>query len=850
MTSFLFLAGGIALIHILQFSPGVEAFRRLPSDRTTADGDAIGSGAAAETPAAGGVTVAGTRGRGGGDGEYRRRLLESVGGLNGDIDRVLSESGGNSASQTLPGFDDGVATPTNTEGAGRSPAVASFDAGDYDDAPPENEVHKGENSRWRSRLKGLPSPDDHLVRSLPLLNPSDFQSRHYAGHIPASPNANDKKLFYWLFEPPNLELENEESRHPLLIWLNGGPGCSSMDGLFLENGPFRLVPTDDGKGWRVDVSKYSWHNAPAWVLYIDQPVGTGLSFTKKGNYCKDDAEVNADFHYFLVQFLTAYGDIFLTEAAPAPEGGDEAAGNIKRRVLNRPLFFSGESHAGHYIPSMIDYILKANDNGVAGDATDPVPVFIPVTGAAIGNGWMDPYRQYAAASAAYGMGLVDLSQKAALDEMEVQCQEKMDNGNLDAGVCFELLDKIVEESRGSDSKYKVSTYDSTKWEPKHRKRTFPPGHKDVENYLGGWKHSAKDSGHPGSVDMAVDNAEVLRSLHAEESVSAKQKYQECTDPPFDALRHQDGLGVVTEVVRVLNHPSQPRLLFFNGMNDLICNHVGNEKFLDELPWEHAADWRRSNRYSWDGPPNKDGGEKGGGGPPAGYVREYRNLLFLKILNAGHMVPMDLPEVALEMMRILMHEGASKEGPTFQTFEQKMSSKDPGNKGEKGSEEESSGGEVLCEPCPSCDSGGGGGTDSVPLPPRSDAGLDTAEPADVEMTTPVPAQTETLPSPAIAWTAGPMKTVLIAGGWVGGFIGSIALCFVLRNRNTVAHVESALEAGDFDFDDDDLELKWQSEDGLVEKGGYRDNVPNRGPAQRKGSSVGVRMSSSVVPGEIS
>jgi len=58
---------------------------------------------------------------------------------------------------------------------------------------------------------------------------------------------------------------------PLILWLNGGPGCSSMDGLWLENGPFRLKSGDNG--WTIDVNDYSWHNAPAWILYVDQPVG-------------------------------------------------------------------------------------------------------------------------------------------------------------------------------------------------------------------------------------------------------------------------------------------------------------------------------------------------------------------------------------------------------------------------------------------------------------------------------------------------------------------------------------------------------------------------------------------------
>ncbi len=80
-----------------------------------------------------------------------------------------------------------------------------------------------------TRRQLLLKPDDHLVTDLPYLDSSVFTSKHYAGHIPAS-NNDDKKLFYWLFEP---DLSHGNTSHkdgdiPLLIWLNGGPGCSSM----------------------------------------------------------------------------------------------------------------------------------------------------------------------------------------------------------------------------------------------------------------------------------------------------------------------------------------------------------------------------------------------------------------------------------------------------------------------------------------------------------------------------------------------------------------------------------------------------------------------------------------------
>jgi carboxypeptidase D len=239
---------------------------------------------------------------------------------------------------------------------------------------------------------------------------------------------------------------------------------------------------------------------------------------------------------------------------------------------------------------------------------------------------MDPYRQYAAAEAAYGKGLIDKAQWYALDADEKACQDYLAKGQYDATICFNLLSYVVDQSYGGSIKYRVSTYDARRSEPKHGSRTFPPGHKVVETYLGGWDLSSDD---PGTLSTSIAE-EVLTAIHATAAKDAEQVYMECTDPPYNALSHQDGKGVVPDIVAVLQHKSKPRLLFFNGMEDLICNHVGNEKMLENLPWSGKDDWILASRYAWKATHEPEG-------KVSGYMKEYENLGFLKILNAGHMV---------------------------------------------------------------------------------------------------------------------------------------------------------------------------------------------------------------------
>jgi carboxypeptidase D len=280
---------------------------------------------------------------------------------------------------------------------------------------------------------------------------------------------------------------------------------------------------------------------------------------------------------------------------------------------------------------MMDFILKRNDGVLVPDSNnhlEPIRVQIPLSGAAIGNGWTDPYYQYSAADAAYGAGIIGSSQRAALEKKEKICQQGLLAGDYENSVCFQLLDTITDESHGRSGSTTVSTYDTRLWEKKGEARSFPLGHKDVETYLGGAISRANPP-------LKINYKDVLQAIHATESIDARQTYEECTDPPYYALKGQDGLGVVDELVSVLEHSSRPHMLFFNGMNDLICNHVGNERFLDALPWSQADQYIVQTRHAWDSGVDSSTKNNYSEGRPDGYIKQYENLSFLKVMESGH-----------------------------------------------------------------------------------------------------------------------------------------------------------------------------------------------------------------------
>jgi len=105
-------------------------------------------------------------------------------------------------------------------------------------------------------VHGQTHPDQ--VTSLPGLE-STVEFQHFAGYLNVN-SSNNRNLFYWFTKATN-------SSNDLVLWLNGGPGCSSVSGFFTENGPF--VVKSDGN---IKLNNFAW-NTRANVLWLEAPAG-------------------------------------------------------------------------------------------------------------------------------------------------------------------------------------------------------------------------------------------------------------------------------------------------------------------------------------------------------------------------------------------------------------------------------------------------------------------------------------------------------------------------------------------------------------------------------------------------
>ncbi|KAH0479012.1 MAG: uncharacterized protein KVP18_001984 [Porospora cf. gigantea A] len=134
---------------------------------------------------------------------------------------------------------------------------------------------------------------------------------------------------------------------PVFLWLNGGPGCSSMEGAFSENGPFGLL--DDGA--TLVSNDFSLHKL-GHVIYLDQPVGVGLAKASSGGEPRNGDELGRDASFAVNTILQ------------------------KHHLTKLPFYILGESYAGHYIPSISTALLRDYPN-------------VNLKGIGVGNGFVN-----------------------------------------------------------------------------------------------------------------------------------------------------------------------------------------------------------------------------------------------------------------------------------------------------------------------------------------------------------------------------------------------------------------------------------------------------------------------------
>ena len=179
----------------------------------------------------------------------------------------------------------------------------------------------------------MAAPDEDKIVNLPYVGTPN--SQWYSGYLNVNPN---KALFYVFVE--SQDTKNQQT-DPVLVWFNGGPGCSSLLALFQEHGPYVY---DDGETL-LKPNPFPW-NSRANVLYIESPAGVGFTYAATDDdMSHNDLTQSEDTLAAIQSFFTKF-----------PE------------YIKNELWISGESYGGIYVPylswQLHQHNLQAQWNGL------------------------------------------------------------------------------------------------------------------------------------------------------------------------------------------------------------------------------------------------------------------------------------------------------------------------------------------------------------------------------------------------------------------------------------------------------------------------------------------------------
>lgn len=362
---------------------------------------------------------------------------------------------------------------------------------------------------------------------------------------------------------------------PVVLWLQGGPGASSMFGLFIENGPFMVTQNKTLK-----LRKYTWstsHN----LIYIDNPVGTGYSFTDKdAGYATNETQVGRDLYTALSQFFQLF-----------PE------------LQKNDFFVTGESYAGKYVPAASHAIYDLNKSA---------KVKINLKGLAIGNGLTDPVNQLLYGDYLYQLGLLDLNGRDQFHALEKQGRDFIVQKKYDEA--FEVFNKMIDgDLNGAPSLFKNLT-----------------GYDFYFNYL-----HTKDNDDIDYMSEWIQRVDVRRAIHV-----GNCSFHTEADTVERHLTNDITRSMAIAVVDLLPHY---KVLIYNGQLDIIVAYPLTENYLQNLVWPGAADYKKAVRKQWRV-----------AGMLAGYTKTVDNLTEVLVRNAGHMVPSDQPQWALDLITRFTH----------------------------------------------------------------------------------------------------------------------------------------------------------------------------------------------------
>nr|GMD15355.1 serine carboxypeptidase-like 25 [Ipomoea batatas] len=411
--------------------------------------------------------------------------------------------------------------------------------------------------------------------------------RQYSGYVTVHETAG-RALFYWLTEAQSQPLSK-----PLVVWLNGGPGCSSVAyGASEEIGPFRINKTASG----LYLNKFSW-NTEVNLLFLETPAGVGFSYTNRSSDLLNtgDYRTAKDSLQFLIRWMDRF---------PSYKGRD--------------VYLTGESYAGHYVPQLAREIVHYN-------AHSKHP--IKIKGFMVGNAVTDNYHDnlgtvtywwsHAMISDKTYQQLVNtcnFRQQKESNECESLYYYAMDQefGNIDQ---YNIYAPPCNNSDGSTLAAGATRHHMRL--PHQPRRAFRP--------LSGYDPCTEKY-----AEIYYNRPDVQKAMHAN-TTRIPYKWTACSETLNRNWNDTDDsiLPIYRELIA-----AGLRIWIFSGDVDSVVPVTATRYSLAQLKLHVTTPW-----YPWY--VKKQVG---------GWTEVYKGLTFATIRGAGHEVPLFKPRAALQLLR--------------------------------------------------------------------------------------------------------------------------------------------------------------------------------------------------------
>lgn len=398
-------------------------------------------------------------------------------------------------------------------------------------------------------------------------------------------------MFWWLYYADSQSAEYKDL--PLVMWLQGGPGGSGSGfGNFEEIGPLNrdLQPR-----------KTSWVQA-ANVLFVDNPVGTGFSYTDRPDgYATNVATVASDMLVLLQNFFTE-----------------------KAEFQSIPFYIFSESYGGKMAAAISMELTKAITQG---------KVKCNFAGVALGDSWISPLDSVMTwgpylytTSLLDDNGLKDVNSAAEAVKKAVEQQQFQKATEL-----WSVAETVVEQNTNGVNFYNILTQ-----EPDD-KLTSSAG----KDFISLQTHRHIRPLHSQSLKELM-NGPIRKKLGI---IPQNVTWGGQAENVFSYMAGDFMRPVVDVVDQLLN--AGVNVTIYNGQLDLIVDTMGQELWVKKLKWDGLPGFNNLKWTALDDPSST--------GVTGAFCKTYKNFSFYWILKAGHMIPSDQGPMALQMMKMITQQ---------------------------------------------------------------------------------------------------------------------------------------------------------------------------------------------------